>query len=98
MTPVGRLDFLCSDPATGALVVVELKRGRPSDKVIGQAARYIGYIRTHLAKPGQPVEGLIIARETDENLRYAAAAVPGLQLMTYEVTFQLHSVDEPLAP
>ena len=48
-TPIGRLDFLCTDPSTGALVVVELKRGRPSDKVVGQAARYIGYVRTHLA-------------------------------------------------
>jgi hypothetical protein len=30
-TPVGRLDFLCTDTANGSLVVVELKRGRPSD-------------------------------------------------------------------
>jgi hypothetical protein len=26
-------------------------------------ARYIGYVRTHLAKPGQPVEGLIIPHD-----------------------------------
>ncbi len=41
-TPVGRLDFLCRDGGSGALVVVELKRGRPSDRVVGQAARYMG--------------------------------------------------------
>ena len=41
-TPVGRLDFLCRDTATNALVVIELKRGRPSDRVVGQAARYMG--------------------------------------------------------
>lgn len=97
-TPIGRLDFLCTDPSTGALVVVELKRGRPSDKVVGQAARYIGYVRTHLAKPGQPVEGLIVAHNAEESLRYAVAAFPGLQLMTYEVTFQLSAVDHPHAP
>ena len=73
---------------TGALVVVELKRGRPSDRVIGQAARYMGYIRAHMAQPGQQVEGLIVAREVDEGLGYSAAAVPGLQLMTYEVSFK----------
>lgn len=94
-TPIGRLDFLCTDPSTGALVVVELKRGRPSDKVVGQAARYIGYVRTHLAEPGQPVEGLIVAHDAEETLRYAVAAFPGLQLMTYEVTFQLNTIDNP---
>jgi hypothetical protein len=97
VTPVGRLDFLCSDRLTDALIVVELKRGRPSDKVVGQAARYIGYVRTHLAKPGQPVQGLIVAHDADDPLRYAVAAFPGLQLMTYEVTFQLKAVEEPTA-
>ena len=96
-TPVGRLDFLCSDQLANALIVVELKRGRPSDKVVGQVARYIGYVRTHLAKPGQPVEGLIIAHEADDPLRYAVAAFPGLQLMTYGVSFQLNTVEEPTA-
>ena len=98
VTSVGRLDFLCSDRLTDALIVVELKRGRPSDKVVGQVARYIGYVRTHLAKPGQPVEGLIIAHDADDPLCYAVAAFPGLQLMTYEVTFQLKAVEEPTAP
>lgn len=97
ITPVGRLDFLCADPKTDALVVVELKRGRPSDKVVGQAARYIGYTRTHLARPGQPVEGLIVAHHADDALRYAVAAFPGIKLMTYEVTFQLNTVREPAA-
>ena len=86
----------CSLPVHGdAAGVVELKRGRPSDKVVGQVARYIGYVRTHLAKPGQPVEGLIIAHDADEPLLYAVAAFPGLQLMTYGITFQLKAVEDP---
>jgi hypothetical protein len=93
VTPIGRLDFLCIDQVTDALVVVELKRGRPSDMVIGQIARYMGYVRSHLAMPGQPVEGLIVAQEADDALRYAVAAFPGLQLMTYQVTFELNPVD-----
>jgi hypothetical protein len=36
-TPIGRLDFLCRDRGTEALVAVELKRGRPSDQVVGQS-------------------------------------------------------------
>jgi RecB family endonuclease NucS len=94
-TPVGRLDFLCVDPDADALVVMELKRGRPSDKVVGQVARYIGYVSSHLAKPGQAVEGLIVAHESDDALRYAVSALPGLELMTYEVSFQLSPVESP---
>lgn len=98
VTPVGRLDFLCSDRTANALIVVELKRGRPSDKVVGQVARYIGYVRTHIAKQGQRVEGLIIAHQADEPLRYAVSAFPGLQLMTYGLTFQLNAVETPGGP
>jgi hypothetical protein len=88
-TPVGRLDILCVDGSTDALVVVELKRGRSPDRVVGQVARYMGWTRAHLAAAGQSVEGIVVAREHDDRLRYAAAAVPGLTILTYRVTFQL---------
>jgi hypothetical protein len=94
-TEVGRIDLLCTDASTDALVVVELKRGRPSDRVVGQTARYIGWVQTHLARPRQAVEGLIVSHETDDQLAYAASAVPGLRLMTYEVTFELRPADPP---
>jgi hypothetical protein len=97
-TPIGRLDFLCSDHRANVLVVVELKRGRPSDKVVGQVAQYMGYVRTHLAGPGQPVEGLIVTHEADDALRYAVAAFPGLQLLTYAIIFQLNAVENPATP
>lgn len=89
ITPVGRIDLLCVDTKTGALVVIELKRGRPGDRVVGQIARYLGWVRVHLAEPGQQVEGVIVAHETDDSLAYAASAVPGVGLMTYEVNFEL---------
>jgi hypothetical protein len=41
------------------------------------------------------VEGLIIAHETDEALEYAVSAIPGVQLMIYEVKFELSSVSAP---
>jgi hypothetical protein len=88
-TPVGRLDLLCVDTSTNALVVVELKRGRSADRVIGQVARYMGWVRAELAANGQAVEGIVVAHEHDDRLRYAAAAVPGLTILTYHVTFQL---------
>jgi hypothetical protein len=39
-TPVGRRDFMCSDHTANALIVVELKRGRPSDKVVGLSRQH----------------------------------------------------------
>ncbi len=49
----------------------------------------MGYLRADMAQPGLQVEGLIVARGMDEGLQYSAAAVPGLQLMTYEVSIKL---------
>lgn len=83
------MDLLCVDTSANALVVLELKRGRPADRVIGQVARYMGWVRMHLATNGQSVEGIVVAHEHDDRLRYAAAAVPGLTILTYHVTFQL---------
>jgi RecB family endonuclease NucS len=59
-----------------AYVVIELKRGLPSDRVVGQIARYMGWARSTLAQPGQPVEGLIVAHESDDRRHYSVAAVP----------------------
>lgn len=91
-TPVGRLDLLARDLDSGELVVIELKRGKTSDQVVGQAARYIGWVRQHLAAPDQTVSGIIIAGEFDDRLRYAASAVPGLSVRAYQVSFALVDV------
>jgi len=96
-TPVGRLDFLCTDTANGSLMVVELKRGRPSDRVVGQILRYIGYVQMHMAAPGQAVEGLVISHDADDSLRYAVSAIPTIRLMTYQVAFSLTASEPPHA-
>jgi hypothetical protein len=88
-TDVGVIDFLCTDQTDGALVVIELKRGRPADSVVGQCQRYMGWVKAHLAKEGQQVRGMIVAREPDERLRYALLAAPNLSLRCYEVSFKL---------
>src|ERR1019366_2090833 len=90
-TPVGRLDLLAQDLDSGELVVIELKRGRTSDQVVGQAARYMGWIRQQLAQPGQEVSGIVIAGAIDEKLHYAASAVPGLSVRIYQVSFLLEN-------
>jgi restriction system protein len=75
--------------------VVELKRGRPSDTVVGQAARYMRSVRAHLATGNQRVEGIIVAHEQERRLAYAVAVVPGLTILTYTVDFSLSPTHPP---
>ena len=87
-TGVGRIDFLCSDEASGDIVVVELKRGRSSDSAVGQCLRYMGWVQEHLAD-GQQVRGLIISHESDKQLAYAVKMLPDVEAWTYRVSFEL---------
>lgn len=89
-TSVGRLDFLAVDATDDGLVVIELKRGRPADQVVGQVLRYMGWVKHNLAGD-RSVRGLVIAAEIDERLKYAASMVPGLELMSYALTFDLRA-------
>lgn len=82
---VGRLDLLAVD-ASGDLVVIELKVGRAEDKVCGQLLRYMGWVGRELAD-GRRVRGIIVASEFSDGLRYAAQAVPNVELRRYEVRF-----------
>jgi len=88
---VGRIDVLCEDEDSGELVVIELKRGRPSDEVVGQLARYIGWTKRHLAN-GRQVRGVVLAPDFDDRLRYASAAIPGTVLLKYLTKFEV-SID-----
>ncbi|KAF5432687.1 Endonuclease NucS, RecB family [Candidatus Methanophagaceae archaeon] len=53
---VGRIDLLCID-RNRDFVVVETKKGKESDKVVGQIQRYMGWINRNLAKNGENVRG-----------------------------------------
>lgn len=63
---------------------------------MGQAARYMGWLRHELAAPGQPVEGIIVAEEADAKLYHAATAVPGLSVKVYEVSLGLEPAPVPM--
>ena len=87
---VGRLDLLAEDEG-GDLVVIELKVGRAEDKVCGQLLRYMGWVGRELAD-GRRVRGIIVASEFSDGLRYAAQAVPNVELRRYEVRFAFSEV------
>ena len=68
-TEVGRIDLLARDP-TGGFVVVELKKGRLEDEVVGQCLRYMGWVRANLS-PNNIVRGIIVGRSTSNKLMMA---------------------------
>ena len=57
----GSIDILAISKDKKELLVVELKRGRASDVVVGQTQRYMGYVKDELAEVGQTVRGAIVA-------------------------------------
>jgi restriction system protein len=90
-TDTGRIDILAVSKDGKELLVVELKRGRVSDKVVGQIQRYMGFVVEELASDGQKVRGVIIGFEDDANLRRALVVAPKIEFFRYEVKFRLIS-------
>lgn len=88
-TEAGILDILAVDKLDNAYVVIELKKGKTSDVVIGQTLRYMGWVKDNLCLAGEDVRGLIIAKDQDQNLAFALKMVPSIDIRFYKVSFQL---------
>ena len=88
-TDTGPLDILAISKDKKRLLVVELKKGRASDAVVGQTLRYMSYVQDELAEDGQSVLGVIIAHEDDQRIRRALSMTPSIQFFRYQVSFKL---------
>ena len=88
-TDTGPIDILAVRKDGKELLVVELKRGRASDAVVGQVQRYMGYVKEELLEDGQGVRGVIVALEDDLKLRRALSVTSNIDFYTYKVSFQL---------
>lgn len=85
----GPIDILAISRNKKEIVVIELKKGRASDAVIGQVQRYMGYVKEELAEKNQSVRGIIIAFEDDVNIRRALSVAQNIDFYTYKVHFRL---------
>lgn len=91
VTEVGRVDILARS-RSGETVIIELKVGDARDSAIGQVARYIGwYARVESKAP----RAILMAASFSDPVRYAAAALPSLRLVTYRVSFAFEDVALP---
>ncbi len=88
-TDTGPMDLLAVKKDKSELLVVELKKGKASDVVVGQVLRYMGFVKEDLAEPHQTVRGAIIALEDDLRLRRALVVTPNIQFFRYQVSFKL---------
>lgn len=88
-TDTGNIDILAISKDKKQLLVVELKKGRISDMVIGQIQRYMGYVKEELAESDQVVKGIIIALENDLRLRRALSVTQNIEFYTYKIDFKL---------
>lgn len=86
---IGRIDLLARHRTGHRWLVIELKRRQTSDQTVGQVLRYMGWVKQRMAAAEDSVEGLVIAHEADQAIRFALAAVPAVRLQLYEVDFRL---------
>jgi hypothetical protein len=94
-TDVGPIDILAVDKTQRRFLVIELKRNQSTHETVGQALKYVGWVKKHLAKDGQDVEALIIAHKAEKDIQYALSTVTNVRMMTYELEFRLKGI-EPL--
>lgn len=88
-TDTGPIDILAVSKDNKVLLVVELKKGRASDSVVGQIQRYMGYIQEEYAEENQIVKGVIIASEDDKKIRRALSVAKNIEFYRFQVSFKL---------
>lgn len=88
-TDTGAIDVLAISKDKKRLLVIELKKGRASDAVVGQVLRYMGFVQDELSEKNQQVLGAIIALEDDQRIRRALSVTPNISFYRYKIEFKL---------
>lgn len=89
---VGVIDILAKEKDTNDWVVIEIKKDRTSDAVVGQLLRYMNWIEKNKKVERENVRGIIIVNKVDKNLEHSLNILKDkmpITLMVYEVKFSL---------
>ena len=96
-TQIGKIDLLAIDKERKEFLVMELKKGRSSDEVIGQILRYMGWVKEELAVEDfkdYDVSVVIILKKKDDKLEYALKMVSDkIKVFLYTVSFELKPIN-----
>jgi restriction system protein len=88
-TDTGPIDLFAVSKDGNELLVIELKKGRVSDVVVGQIQRYMGFVTSELAEDHQTVRGVIIGLKDDLRLQRALSVTINIDFYRYKVDFEL---------
>lgn len=93
-TSEGFIDLLAKD-AAGNFVVIELKKGRSNQQVVGQILGYVGWVKRYLAEDGQKVRGIIVASDGNNALLHAVSTVSDfISVKYYRLKFSFENPPE----
>ena len=81
------IDILAED-TNGNYVVIELKVSRGHERVVGQLAYYMAWVRQNLAD-GRTVRGIIVARDISDELKMAVSMLQEVMIYQYELKVTL---------
>lgn len=85
----GFIDILAQD-SEGTVVVIELKAAASKAEAVAQILGYMGAVAEEDSL--HKVRGYLIAEDHPKRVRWAAKAVPNLELRTYSVSFQFGTI------
>lgn len=92
-TEVGPIDILAIKKDKSEILILELKKGRSGDAVVGQMLRYITAVKKELLEENQKVRAVILTGQDDKKLRYSLEALGGIiEFMVYKISFTIDSI------
>lgn len=92
-TEVGPLDIIAIKNDKSEILILELKKGRSGDAVVGQMLRYITAIKKEVAEPNQKIRAVILTGQDDRKIRYSLEPLNGLiEFMVYKISFTINKV------
>lgn len=92
-TEVGPLDVIAMKKDKSEILILELKKGRSGDAVVGQMLRYLTAVKKEVAEPGQKIRAVILTGQDDKKIRYALESLNGLvEFMVYRISFSLNKI------
>lgn len=92
-TEVGPLDIIAIKKNKSEILILELKKGRSGDAVVGQMLRYITAIKKEVAEPSQKIRAVILTGQDDKKIRYALEPLNNLiEFMVYSISFSINKI------
>jgi len=93
LTEVGPIDILAIKQDKSEILILELKKGRSGDAVVGQMLRYITAVKKEILEDNQKIRAIILTGQDDKKIRYSLEALNGMiEFMIYKISFTITNI------